>query len=404
MARNGKTFFEAVVSTDSSQVAIAPGALQKSWYHGSRRYFRYTSSAPIANSFAFYSGRFGVYTETFGKVQIRIFHFPGHTGSLEPTMQSIKASLAYSNKQFGVYPHTYLSVIEHPQALGYSLHSEPGMISYGQGYPFWHAKERADLDQPYAVMAHEMGHQFSVDYAFVEGAPLLSESFAWYAAMQVFKASRGENQLELLRTFMREPFPYPPIKRGEPLLRAVDPYLAYRKGPFALYALGEYIGHAQVNSAFRHLKEQGNIPGAKLTTTLDLYRELKTVTPDSLKYFLHDLFEVNTYWKFKIERVRTKPGKDGMWQTELELNAEKSVYDEKGTQRKAPMNDWVELGLFAGKGDPNERIYLQRHRLHSGKQLLIITSNKKPTYVSIDPRLLLIYTKSHDASGQVQVK
>ncbi|MGY3211973.1 hypothetical protein [Mucilaginibacter sp. HD30] len=403
MARNGKTFFEAVVSTDSSQVAIAPGALQKSWYHGSRRYFQYTSSVPIANSFAFYSGRYAVYTETFNKVQIRIFHFPGHTQSLRSTMQSIKASLAYSNKQFGVYPYAYLSVLEHPQALGSSLHSEPGMISYGQGYPFWHAKERADLDQPYAVMAHEMGHQFSVDYAFAEGAPLLSESFAWYAAMQVSKASRGESQLELLRTFMREPFPYPPIKRGESLLRAVDPYLAYRKGPFAFYALGEYIGHAQVNSAFRKLKEQGNLPGAKLTTTLDLYRELKKVTPDSLRYFLHDLFEVNTYWKFKIENAKTTRAKDGTWQTELELNAEKNVYDQKGTQRKAPMDDWVELGLFTGKGDPNERIYLQKHRLRAGKQLVTIVTKRKPGHAGVDPRLLLIYARIKEAAGIVKI-
>jgi ABC-2 type transport system permease protein len=404
MARNGKTFLEAVVSTDCSQVAIAPGALSRSWYQGSRRYFQYNSFAPIANSFTFYSGRYAVRTETFNNVQVRIFHFPAHTDNLKRTMQSIKTSLAYNNKQYGVYPYKFLSVIEHPQAPGSSLHSEPGMIWYGQGYPFWHPKEKGGLDQPYAVMAHEMGHQFSVDYAFVEGAPLLSESFAWYAAMQVFKESRGESQLELLRAFMREPFPYPPIKRGEPLLRAVDPYLAYRKGPFAFYALGEYIGHDKVNIAFRRLKEQGNKSGAPLTTTRDLYRELKTVTPDSMQYFLHDLFEVNSYWKFNIEHAKAKQVKNGMWQTEIELSAEKSVYDEKGTQRKAPMNDWVEVGLFAEKSGSKEKIYLQKHCLHQGKHMLIITSKIKPSQVSIDPRLLLIYTKTNDMSGMVPTK
>jgi len=403
MARNGKTFFEAVVSTDSSQIAIAPGALQRTWYQGSRRYFQYRSSAPIANSFTVYSGIYAVHTDTFNKVQIRIFHFPGHTESLNPTMKSIKASLAFSNKQFGVYPYAYLSVLEHPQALGSSLHSEPGMIWYGQGYPFWHPKEQGDLDQPYAVMAHEIGHQFSVDYAFAEGAPVLSESFAWYAAMQIFKTSKGEGQLELLRAFMREPFPYPPIKRGEPLLRAVDPYLAYRKGPFALFALGEYIGHDKVNSAFRRLKEQGNLPGAKLTTTLDLYRELKTLTPDSLQYFLHDLFKVNTYWKFHVDHATTSRVKDGNWQTELELTAEKNVYDEKGIQRPAPMNDWVELGLYGGKEGLDERIYTHKHRMRAGRQLLRIYSKKKPSHVGVDPRSLLIYAKVQDVFGMVKI-
>jgi aminopeptidase N len=203
---------------------------------------------------------------------------------------------------------------------------------------------------------------------------------------------------------MREPFPYPPIKRGEPLLRAVDPYLAYRKGPFALYALGEYIGHDKVNLAFRRLKEQGNKSGAPLTTTRDLYRELKTATPDSMQYLLHDLFEVNTYWKFNFEHAKAKQTKNGMWQTEIELHAEKNVYDEKGTQRKAPMNDWVEFGLFTGNSGSKDRIYLQKHRLHAGKQMQIIVSKVKPSQVSIDPRLLLIYTKTHDISGMAPIK
>lgn len=404
IARNGKTFFEAVVSTDSNQVAIAPGALRRSWYKGFRRYFHYASSAPIANSFTIFSGRYAVRTETFNKVQIRIFHYPGHTANLRSTMQSIKASLAYSSKQFGDYPYQYLSVVEHPQAPGSSLHSEPGMIWYGQGFPFWHPKEQRDLDQPYAVMAHEMGHQFSVDYAFAEGAPLLSESFAWYSAMQVFKESRGEGQLELLRTFMREPFPYPPIKRGEPLLRAIDPYLAYRKGPFALYALSEYVGVDKVNAAFRHLKTKVNAPGGRLATTLDLYRELKEVTPDSLQYFLHDLFKVNTYWKFHVEHAKAKQNIDNTWQVDIELNAEKNVYDEKGTQRKLQMNDWVEMGLFADKSGTKEKIHLQKMQLHNGRQFLTITSKIKPNYVSVDPRLLLIYSRSQDASGIVQIR
>jgi ABC-type transport system involved in multi-copper enzyme maturation permease subunit len=404
IARNLKTNFEAVVSTVRDQVAIAPGALRASWYKGDRRYFHYVASAPIPNSFAFFSGKYAVHTEEFNKVQVRIFHYPRHTGNLKRIMESIGASLAYNIKQYGPYPYTHLSVFEHPQAPGSSLHSEPGMIWYGQAYPFWQPKEAKDLDQPYAVMAHEMGHQFQVDYAFAEGAPLLSESFAWYSAMQVFRESRGEAQLELLRAFMREPFPYPPIKRGEPLLRAVDPYLAYRKGPFALYALGEYIGVEQVNTAFRRTKERSKKPGAALTKTIDLYRELKLVTPDSLQYLLHDLFEVNTYWKFKIERASARAIGKGRWEVTVDLNSEKTVYNERGEKQTVPMNDWVELGLFADQGGSKGQIYLGKHRLRSGSQRLTLISKTKPGYVSVDPRLLLIYTRNRDPSGMVQVK
>ncbi len=37
---------------------------------------------------------------------------------------------------------------------------------------------------------------------------------------------------------------------------------------------------------------QHRAPGARPATTLDLYRELQAVTPDTLAYLLHDLFEV----------------------------------------------------------------------------------------------------------------
>ena len=87
------------------------------------------------------------------------------------------------------------------------------------------------------------------------------------------------------------------------MLRALDPYLAYRKGPFALYALSEYIGEERVNGALRRLLETHRPEEAPLATTLDLYRELQAVTPDSLQSLLHDLFEVNTFWELETERA-----------------------------------------------------------------------------------------------------
>ncbi len=67
------------------------------------------------------------------------------------------------------------------------------MISYGQGFPFWIPKDDPrSLDFPFAVVAHEMAHQWTLPYALVEGAPFLSEGLAWYSAMQVVKdVTRG---------------------------------------------------------------------------------------------------------------------------------------------------------------------------------------------------------------------
>lgn len=80
---------------------------------------------------------------------------------------------------------------------------------------------------------------------------------------------------------MREPYRRE-IRRGESLIRGLDPYMSYRKGQFALYTLSEYVGEAQINSALHSLLEKHSQPKAPLATTLDLFAALQAVTPDSL--------------------------------------------------------------------------------------------------------------------------
>ncbi len=318
-------------------------------------------------------------------------------------VRSIQASLDYYTRQFGPYRYGHLSVVERP-GNGTGMHAEASMLTFTEGIALWNPKDDpGSLDLPFAVVAHEMAHQWTVPYASVEGAPVMSESLAWYYAMKVVENARGTEHLRRLLSFMRQPHPYPPIRRGEPLLRGLDPYLAYRKGPFALYALSEYIGEERVNGALRRLLETHRPGEAPLATTLDLYRELQAVTPDSLQYLLHDLFEVNTFWELETERVTAEQTDAGTWQVTLDVRARKVVVDESGVETEVPMNDSVEIGIFDDKG-LNEPIYLQKHRIRAGKQTLTVTVPRQPTRAGIDPRYLLIDGKTDDNVKEVRVQ
>jgi len=66
-----------------------------------------------------------------------------------------------------------------------------------------------------------------------------------------------------------------------PLLRATDAFSYSRKGPFALYALSQYIGKDRVDDALRSLLKRHGSGVPPLPTSLALYRELQAVTPDS---------------------------------------------------------------------------------------------------------------------------
>jgi hypothetical protein len=156
-----------------------------------------------------------------------------------------------------------------------------------------------------------------------------------------------------------------------------------------MHALSEYVGEARVNGALRTLVEK---KASSLATTLDMYRELQAVTPDSLKPLLHDLFEVNTYWTFDTKQATAVQTETGTWQVTLEVEARKVVADSAGVESEMPMAEWVEIGIFAAAG-PGEvlgkPLYTQKHRIRSGRQTITVLVSHRPARGGIDPYNLL---------------
>src|SRR5687768_3059308 len=196
--------------------------------------------------------------------------------------------------------------------------------------------------------------------------------------MQLVKKTKGREALRRFMSFMREPNPWPPIRTGLPLLRAMDPWANYRKGPYAMHALSEYVGEARVNAALRALVEK---KASSLATTLDMYRELQAVTPDSLKPLLHDLFEVNTFWTFDTKQASAVQTEAGAWEVTFEVEARKIVADSAGAETEMPMTEAVEIGIFA-PAQPGEilgkLLYVQKHRVRSGAQTITVTVPERP--------------------------
>lgn len=406
-ARGGGVRFEAVVGTVADQVAVAPGELRRTWTQGGRRWFHYAASAPIGDEWAFFSADYAVREGRWNDVAIRIFHHPEHTGHLDRTMRSARASLDYYTRQFGPCPYRHLSIVEHPVGSGVGAHADPALISHGQGFARLAPRE-GRLDLPFYVMAHEMAHQWTLPYALVEGLPFLAEGLATYSAIQVVRESLGEAQFRRLLAFMREPWPYRPIRRGEPLLQALDPYLSRRRGPLAMVALSEYVGEDRVNGAIRRLIETHDAPGAPPATTLDLHRELRAVTPDSLGYLLHDLFEVNALWHLETERATAEPIGDGAWRVTLDVRARKTVYEATGEVREVPMDEWVPIGVFAGVEEGEEELsaplHVEKHRVRSGEQTITVTVPSRPVLAGIDPYHLLDWEERGDDDNVERVE
>lgn len=397
--------FEAIVGTDDDQVAIAPGVLRRSWSEHGRRYFQYASNTPIRERVQFFSGRFAVHREYCSGVGVELFHHPTHTNVVRNMAESTCASLALYPRLFGPYPHRTMRFVENA-AGDLGAHAEPGLVDYGDGFALLNPASDG-LDIVFAVTAHEVAHQWwgqQLTPARVEGAGLLVESLATYSATQVVEDTLGSDQLRAYLDMMRREYQVPRSRASPPLLRATEQFLNYRKGPLAMYGLSQYVGRDNVNLALRRLLEAHPPGSTPRATTLDLYRELKAVTPTHYQAVLHDLFAANTYWEFAASQAQATRAGDGRWQVTLDVRARKLLVDDAGGEIEKPLDEWVEIGVFPGPTRPSDNgevilgkpMYLEKHRLREARQTITVTVPREPGHVGVDPRALLVDVRPRD--------
>jgi hypothetical protein len=215
------------------------------------------------------------------------------------------------------------------------------------------------------------------------------------------------------------------FKSDVPLIEVEDhPHIAYGKGAVAMYTLREHIGEEAVNMALRRLLEahrDGNpvdshhrslAQGGPNATAHDLVRELRASTPDSLQYLITDLFERITLWDVKTVRASAARTGGGQYEVTLDVDARKMTADSVGNETETPMDDLVEIGVFAPGTDERLGVplHLERYRIGSGRQTIRIIvpsldlrEGGEPARAGIDPRRTLIDRERGDNVMELKV-
>ena len=394
--------FDATVSTAPDQTAIAPGYLQREWTENGRHYFHYKMDSKILNFYSFLSAHYEVRKEKWNGVNLEIYYYKDHTYDLERMFKGMKKALDYYTVQYGPYQHKQVRIIEFPRYATFAQ-SFPNTIPFSEGIGFIADVDDSDkesVDYPFFVTAHEVAHQWwahQVIGADVEGNVVLSESLAQYSAIMVLEKEYGE---EKTRKFLHMEMDQYLSSRAsesekEKALAYVDDgeqYIRYQKGGFVLHALNKYIGADSLNHALKRFDERYAFQGPPYPTSMDLLAMIRQSTPDSLQYFVTDIFQKITLYNNKV--VDAKANKTGnQYVLDVTVNAQKMYADSTGKETAATGDNYVEIGVYKNKKD---LLSIKMYKLKQGENKLSIPVSEKPYKVMIDPRLLLIDKKLDD--------
>lgn len=390
-----------VISTAKDQVAVAPGSLVRSWEQNGKRYFNYKLDQPSLNFYSFISAKYEVARKKWNGIDIEVYYHNEHGYNVPNMLNSIEKSLDYYTANFGPYFHKQARIIEFPRYSSFAQ-AFPGTMPYSEGIGFitdLREVSKDDIDFVFYIVAHEMGHQYWAHQlcgARMQGSEMMSEGFAQYSSLMVMEKEYGKDKMKQFLKYEMDGYLRGRSREFEaerPIIKTESQqYIHYQKASVVLYYLKEMIGEDKVNLAMRSLIDSHAYRQPPYPTSLAALRAFRSVTPDSLQYVVTDLFENITLFSNRVtEASYTKVG--DKYKVEIKTISEKYYSDSLGKETATPMNDFIDIGVFAeaqGKKGVGKPLAMQRVRLNKRDNVYTFYVNEKPYQAGIDPYNYLV--------------
>ncbi len=408
--------FEAVVSTETDQIALAPGKLVKEWKENERAHYQYKLESQTDLFFNVVSARYDVekssWTAPSGKkVDIEIYHAPKHKRNLKHFIEGAKVALDYCSKNFYEYPNSVLRIVEFP---GHSTFAQSfaTTIPYSEDFGFVADFDKAeDFNYAFRVTAHEVAHQWwghIVTPSKTSGANIISETLAEYTSLMTMKHEYGENGIKNFLKYSLDDYLRSRALSFKPersLLNVeVGPHIWYRKGSMVMYELQDLIGEDKMNAALKSfLNEYKHFEKGVYPTSENLFEAIYNIAPDSLKYSVEDGFKNIVMYENRVVSAKTKKLDSDTFETRFTVNTKKIYYDDTGREERTDDKaNYIEIGLFGEDIVDKQEVplknpyYLARKWLQPGDNTFTIVTDQKPIKAGIDPYNKLIDRNSND--------
>jgi ABC-2 type transport system permease protein len=390
--------YEMIVSTDVDQIAMTPGYLIKEYEENNRKFFHYKMDKPIHNLFAFVSGRYQVMQEVWNGIKLEIFYHPKHSYNLATMMNGMKKSIEYYSELYGPYPYKQCRIIEFPRYSSFAV-SFPNTIPFSESIGFVmdvDPNDPEDLDMPFWVTAHEMGHQWwphQTAGGNVQGSAFLSEGLSEYSAVSLLAKEKGEKQLRKFLKYELDKYLMGRAmeSRHEPSIMKTEgqQYIHYNKAGLMMYTLSDFIGKDKFNKALKAFMDMYRYKSSPYADIGTFVKMIKDETPEDLQYLIDDTFSKITLYENKAKSATAKQNDDGTYEVTFTVEAKKVFSDSLGNQTNATLNDWLEVGILCESDLNGEKIEtpILIEKVFITDSLTTFTYNidQKPIKAGIDP-------------------
>ena len=412
--------YHTIVSTSGDQIGIAPGYLMRTWEKGGRRYYEYgMGSTHILDFYAYLSARYAVRSQAYsgpsGPVNLEVYYDPAHQFNVEEMIEASRAGLDYFQAHFSPYQFTQYRIMEFPRYRSFAQ-SFPNTVPFSEGIGFiTRVVKPTDVDLTYFVTAHELGHQWWAHQLVggqVEGSNMMSETLAQYSAYMVMQHKYGKDYMHRVMHHFLDRYlrgRAGEVRRERPLaLVQREDYVWYQKGGQIMYTLADYIGEDKVDLAlhdflmrYRYANAVNQADAVQSTRgaaaadepypdTRLLVDALRAQTPPELQYMIDDGFNRIVLYDNKAVSATAQKRPDGRYSVTLTVQARKVQADGNGVETAMPLADYIEIGVFKGKKDEEQPLYMQREKITQDHQTFTVVVDERPTRAGIDPYNKLI--------------
>ena len=409
--------FKTSICTAPDQIALAPGYLKADVMRNGRRCFSYAMDRPMLNFYAYLSARWQLKKATYTSalpghksIPLEVYFDPKHPYNVDRMIDSMKKSLRYYEANFSPYQHRQARIMEFP---GYESFAQAfaNTIPYSENIGFIADNRNSEsIDYVFYVTAHEMAHQWwahQVIGANVQGATMLTESLAQYSALMVMEKEYGKDKM---RRFLKYELDRYLSERGgeileeQPLYKNENQgYIHYRKGSLAFYRLRDDMGEAALNRALAKFIAAKAFQTAPYPTSQDLIAYLRAEAPPAAQQLITDLFEKISFYDNRVEEANAVKQANGKYLVTIKTHAEKRYADGTGKEVPASLQDFIEVGVYAGSGKSMRTLYLKREQITTADPEFSVLVDELPSEVGFDPDNKLIDRVSADNRKKVSV-